>query len=136
MKQSRLGQAMGRDFEAYAKMVTACLRAEKPLTIDELMIECGFATPGKPAITMKYARIDGYFDRTTRDPQDAFYPTQKGIETFPPDRPHVMPEGETVDLGGGVTVTPVPTSEVLTWGEGGERSLPQSPNRRQLPPSE
>jgi hypothetical protein len=133
-KTSRLGNAMGRDYEAWGKMVAACLLADRPLTVDELTQWCGWATPGKAAISMKYARIDGMFERTTRDPQDAFFPTEKGKETFPIDRPHVMPEGEPIEVAPGVFVTPVPMSDVKTWGEG-EQALPPSPSRRQLPPA-
>jgi hypothetical protein len=75
----------------------------------------GGVLPSKGAITMKYAVKEGYFERTTRDPQDRWFPTEKGLKTFPVEEAHVMPDQPTVELGEGRTFTGVSPEEAATW---------------------
>lgn len=131
-KYTPMGEAMGTDMDVIAKVVAACVREERPLNVSELTTELSLATPGKAAITMKYAVKAGYMRRATRDPQDAYEPTELGLETFPPDRPHVMPDAPVVKIGKH-TVQGVSGKDAAAWEpERPDEALPPPPSRKEL----
>ena len=114
-KYTPMGRALGLDLNAIARAVSACVREDRALNVDEMTAAMGGVLPSKGAITMKYAVKEGYFERTTRDPQDRWFPTEKGLKTFPVDEAHVMPDQPTVELGEGRTFTGVSPEEAATW---------------------
>lgn len=93
---------MGLDQELIARAVTATDQLG-PLFLRHMAMALGVGE-AKVAITMKYAVQAGYMERTGRLPQDSWSRTQKGLDTFPPNRDYVVPEEPEIELAPGVTV--------------------------------
>jgi hypothetical protein len=131
---SPLTRAMGLDYDIIAKCVTCCVQRSaydtgSPVQLTDLARFCRVGE-AKIAITMKLAVDQGYMRRASRLPQDSWVPTEKGLETFPPDRAHVMPDAETITTESGNTVRGVSGSEARTWED--PAALPPGAQRKEL----
>jgi len=66
--------------------------AQTPIKLNDVAWELG-ADVGKVAITMKYAVRRGWVQRMgPRTDQAAWQPTREGLDAFPADGAHVMPD--------------------------------------------
>lgn len=86
----------------------------------------------KIAITMKYAAESGYAERIKRE-RLLWKPTAKALEQFPPDVPHVLPEGNTVSVGDGEFKALHGPDLSQALSDAGQ-ALPESPTRPELEP--
>jgi hypothetical protein len=82
----------------------------------------------KAAITMKYATKEGYAEVDRSQDRRRWRPTQKALEAFPPDRPHVLPEHEAVEMEHG-TFKPLSGQEIR---EQTDAQLEAGQRRREL----
>jgi hypothetical protein len=98
--ESPLGRSLGLDYGFIARWVAAWDREKKPMNVDEVTAAGGGVLPTKGAITMKYAEREG-LARKIKGEQPRWEPTEEALERFPPGEPHVMPDSETADVGGG-----------------------------------